>query len=102
MAIDAELKRRDEDDALVSWKLVDDPDNAATEKSDPVIDHGVRDRLDAGLLSLSPLVPAKYDEIVIAYTGENITQVVYKDAGATVATLDLSYTGDHLTSVVRS
>lgn len=38
MPIEAELKRRDESNALADWKLVDDAANTATGKSDPVID----------------------------------------------------------------
>lgn len=43
-----------------------------------------------------------HDEIVMGYTGTNLTSVVYKLAGVTVATLTLGYTGSNLTSVVRS
>lgn len=102
MSIEAELKRRDEADALVAWTLVNDAENTATGKSDPVVDQGVRDRLDAGVVMFSALVPESYDEIAIAYTGDDPTTVVYKDNGTTVATLTLAYTGGNLTSVVRS
>lgn len=43
-----------------------------------------------------------HDEIVLGYTGTNLTSVVYKLSGVTVATLTLGYTGSNLTSVVRS
>jgi hypothetical protein len=43
-----------------------------------------------------------HDEIVLSYTGANLTGVVYKLATVTVATLTLSYTGDNLTGVVKS
>lgn len=45
----------------------------------------------------------KHDEIVLSYTGSNLTGVVYKLATATVATLALAYDGnDNLTSVTKS
>lgn len=102
MSIEAELKRRDEDENLVAWKLVDDPSNATTGRSDPVVDAGVRSRLDAGIISLSPLIPEQYDAIELGYTGDDITSVVYKQGAATVGTLTLGYAGGRLSSVVRS
>ena len=43
-----------------------------------------------------------YDEIVISYTGSEVSTVVYKLDSGTVATLTLSYTGDNLTGVVKT
>ena len=51
---------------------------------------------------VSGIANQPHDEIQLAYTGSNLTSVVYKLAGATVATLTLSYTGSQLDSVVRS
>jgi hypothetical protein len=51
---------------------------------------------------VSGLVNQPHDEIVLGYTGANLTSVTYRLAGATVATLTLGYTGSNLTSVVRS
>lgn len=48
------------------------------------------------------LIPAAYDEIVLTYTGDNVTGAVYKQAGATVATLTMTYVGDNVTHVVRT
>lgn len=48
------------------------------------------------------LVNQPYDEIALSYTGTNLTGVVYKLDGTTVATLTLAYSGSTLTSVVRS
>lgn len=48
------------------------------------------------------LVNQPYDEIALSYTGTDLTGVVYKLGGVTVATLTLAYTGTNLTSVVRS
>lgn len=48
------------------------------------------------------LVNQPYDEIALSYTGSDLTGVVYKLGGVTVATLTLGYTGTNLTSVVRS
>lgn len=44
----------------------------------------------------------KYDEIVMGYTGENLTSAVYKLASSTVATLTFSYTGENLTGIIKS
>lgn len=55
-----------------------------------------------GVENLAQLVPEQYDELVLSYTGENITGVVYKNATVTVATLTLSYTSGKLTGVVRT
>ena len=57
------------------------------------------------VVSLSPLVPERYDYISLAYTGDNVTTVVYKSGGAsgtTVATLTLAYSGSNLTSVTKA
>jgi len=43
-----------------------------------------------------------HDDIVLSYTGSNLTQVVYKLLTVTVATLTLSYTGSRLDQVTKS
>lgn len=48
------------------------------------------------------LVNQPYNEIVLSYTGTDLTGVVYKLSGVTVVTLTLGYTSGNLTSVVRS
>lgn len=48
------------------------------------------------------LIPSAYDEIDMTYTGTDVTGVLYKSAGVTVATLTLTYTGGNLTRVVRT
>ena len=52
------------------------------------------------------LVPAVYDFILLSYTGDNLTSVVFKtggSGGATVSTLTLAYDGsDNLTSVTKT
>ena len=48
------------------------------------------------------LAPAAYDEVVLDYTGDDPTTVTYKNDGATVATLTLSYSGGKLIRVVKS
>ena len=48
------------------------------------------------------LIPSAYDEIVLSYTGSNVTGVVYKSAGHTTSTLTLTYSGDNITRVVRT
>lgn len=64
-----------------------------------------------GSVSLSPnqsisvanqLIPSAYDEIVLTYSGDDVTSVVYKQGAATVATLTLTYTGTNVTRVVRT
>lgn len=51
---------------------------------------------------VSGLVNQPYDQITLSYTGTDLTGVVYRLAGVTVATLTLGYTGGNLTSVARS
>lgn len=43
-----------------------------------------------------------YDKIELSYTDENVTTVVYKNNNVTVATLNLGYTDNVLTSVERA
>ena len=52
--------------------------------------------------SVNALVPNKYDEIALSYTGENLTGVVFKLATATIATLTLTYSGANLVGVVKT
>ena len=51
---------------------------------------------------VSGIVNQPHDEIALSYTGTNLTGVVYKLVGVTVATLTLGYSGTNLISVVRS
>lgn len=51
---------------------------------------------------INSLVPNIYDDIVLTYTGGNLTEVVYKAGGMVVATLDLTYSGGNLVEVKRS
>lgn len=59
--VEAELKRRDALNALVAWVLLDDADNNATGKSDPVIDQGTRNRLQLLVDALAPGGTASVD-----------------------------------------
>lgn len=60
---------------------------------------GAKQRLD---VSVGGFVLPTYDEIVLGYTGANLTSVVYKLSSSTVMTLTLTYTGAILDRVVRS
>lgn len=51
---------------------------------------------------VSGLVNQPYDQITLSYTGADLTGVIYRLGGVTVATLTLGYTGGNLTSVARS
>lgn len=44
----------------------------------------------------------KHDAIDLSYTGDNLTGVIYKESGSTVASLTLSYSGSTLVSIVKS
>lgn len=58
-----------------------------------------------GIINEGGLVPDAYDYIGLTYSGDNITQAVYKSGGASgtlVATLDMTYSGDNITTVTRS
>jgi len=50
----------------------------------------------------SGLVPEAYDEINISYSGDDISTVIYKNGGVTVATLTLSYLAGKLTTIVKT
>ena len=52
--------------------------------------------------NINSLIPVEYDELELAYTVNDLTSVIYKLGGATVATLTLSYTTGKLTGVVKS
>lgn len=63
----------------------------------------VKDLLDSKLAG--SLVPVEHDEVVTTYVGStsDISTVVYKLAGVTVATLTLTYDGSNrLIGVVRT
>lgn len=51
--------------------------------------------------ALNQLVPETYDEIVLGYTGSDLTLVTYKLDSETVATLSLTYVSGNLTNVSR-
>lgn len=54
---------------------------------------------------LNVLVPEEFDHLTLAYTGSDLTSVVYRTGGAggsIVATLTLGYTGSDLTTVART
>ena len=53
-------------------------------------------------IALSALVPVEYDNITLAYDGDNLETVTYVNDGTTVATLTLSYDGTTLTGISRS
>ena len=48
------------------------------------------------------LVPEKYDDIALTYTGNNLTTVVYSFESILIATLTLTYVNNKLTHVARS
>jgi hypothetical protein len=72
----------------------------------PVEDFEARASLnDLNLRTAGSLVPVEHDEIVTTYVGAttDISTVVYKKAGSTVATLTLTYDGSNrLIGVVRT
>lgn len=53
-------------------------------------------------VTTSPLVPASYDRIALAYTGDDVTSVTYYEGDVPVAVLTLAYTAGKLTSVSRA
>ena len=48
---------------------------------------------------LNSLVPERYDKMDLSYSGDNLTQVIYKFNLVTVSTINLIYTGNNITSV---
>jgi hypothetical protein len=53
------------------------------------------------LESISGLAIPPHDSIDLSYTGVNLTGVIYKNAGTTVATVTLTYSGSNLTNITR-
>jgi hypothetical protein len=57
------------------------------------------------VMNFGTLVPEEYDYIALSYTGDNLTEVVYKvggSTGTTMATLTLAYTGSVLDTVTKT
>lgn len=119
MPVNAELRRKNAQGELVDYVLVDDAENPETALSDPTVDYGTRERLDAVVARLealatrlddplgvvSGLVPTNYDHIALSRTGSDITGVTYRvggPSGAVVASLTLTYDDGQLTSVTRT
>jgi len=70
---------------------------------------GVPVDVSGGVIVLNNLIPSQYDSIALSYDGNmNLTGVVYKLVGVTVATLTLTYTSVgspatfYLSNIVRS
>lgn len=64
-----------------------------------------QDTLIAGLQALNSLVPSVFDYIELAYTGSDLTEVIYRtggSGGSIVSTLDLTYSDSVLQTVTRS
>ena len=70
-------------------------DNTIQEATGTII--GSKMALDVALLSAA--APANYDDIVLTYTGDLLTQVVWKLNTVTLKTATLTYTGDRLDRV---
>lgn len=68
----------------------------------PISDAGGSITVDGTVNTLTGLEIPPHDKIELSYTGDNLTSVVYKDGLSTVATLTLAYTGSRLDSVTRS
>ena len=66
---------------------------------------GKQDNIITGINVLNSLAPSVYDYISFAYTGSNITTIVFMTGGSggtTVSTLTLAYdTNDNLTSITK-
>lgn len=51
---------------------------------------------------VNKLVPEEYDNIALAYTGDDLVGVTYKQGSTIVATLVLAYVGGQLISVTKT
>jgi len=75
-------------------------DSVTVDQGNPAVDANswpVRD--------LAKLIPFEFDYLSLSYTGNNLTQVVYRSGGsggAIVATLTMTYTGSRLDTVTRT
>ena len=59
-------------------------------------------RVKAKVLNFPGLVTEQYDSVELGYTDSKLATVTFKLAGATVATLTLSYSGTTLTGVTKT
>ena len=87
--------------------------DSATTETQGVLIHGVtavpgvikavRLTTDGELVTGGSMAPANYDQLLIGYSGADISSVIYYQSGTTVGTLALAYDGSsQLTSVVRT
>lgn len=64
-----------------------------------------QDTVISNLQAINSLAPSAYDYIGLAYTGSDLTSVVYKSGGSggsTISTLTLAYTSSVLQSVTKT
>lgn len=62
----------------------------------------VLDNINTNLSTLNSLVPSIYNSVLLSYTGDNLTSVVFTLNATTVSTLTLVYDGTKLTSVTKT
>jgi cytoskeletal protein CcmA (bactofilin family) len=64
-----------------------------------------QDTIITNLQTLNSLIPSTYDYISLAYTGNNLTTVLFKNGGSggiLISTLTLDYSGSQLISVTKT
>jgi hypothetical protein len=54
------------------------------------------------LEAITPFSIPPFDEIILTYSGSNVSIVTYNNSSIEVATLTLTYSGDNITRVVKS
>lgn len=90
LSLEAELQRRLSGGSLAAWRLVADALNTETGESDPVIDYGVRAKLDAILTELQQKLEAG-QAVELGATSlaalESITAVISGDINLSASTL---------------
>lgn len=87
----------------MSGRRANDPRKNSREGTLGNILEELTDKLEVGdVMPVAGLGIPPHDSITNTYTGDNLTGVVYKLAGVTVATLTLAYTGSNLTSVTKT
>lgn len=74
-------------------------DNDQDHITKPVTGTQIGSKRAMDMTVVSSGAPSNYDDIVLTYTGSNLTQVVWKLATATIRTATLTYTGSQLDRV---
>ncbi len=51
---------------------------------------------------LNEMIPSSFDEVDLSYSGDNITQAVFKEVDVTKAIITFTYSGDNIINAKRT